>query len=131
MAIAPEAVGDLVAAAAAKGRAAKRAATALPSGGRPGHAGVLIRLVWAIAAALIVLEVISLATGRYWSWNFGGAFRGTPPAPKPYTSLPGGAVPDTGFLAASAPGAAFPHGPADRNIAAPPADAGNLGSGRL
>jgi hypothetical protein len=126
MAIAPEAIGDLLAV-----RAAKRGAKALPTGGQAGHAGVLIRIVWAIAAALIVLEVISMATARYWSWDFGNLVRPSPPTPKPYVSLPGGAVPDTGFLAASAPGAAFPHGPADRNTAAPPVDAGNLGSGRL
>lgn len=41
------------------------------SGGR-GGAGVGVRLIWATAAALIVLELLSLATGRYWSWNLKG-----------------------------------------------------------
>jgi hypothetical protein len=126
MAVAPELLGDLAVA-----RAARRTARVLPSGGQTGHAGMAIRMVWALAAALIVLEVISLATGRFWSWDFGAPFRAVVSPPRPYTSLPGGAIADTAFAAASAPGAAFPHGPADRNTAAAPADAGNLGSGRL
>ena len=44
----------------------------LPSGGQSGGLGVGVRLIWAGAAALVVLEVLSLATGRYWSWDLKG-----------------------------------------------------------
>lgn len=135
MAVVPEALEE-----AAAWRAASRvsghvrnatssAVKSLPTGGASGHAGVLVRLIWAAAVGLVVLEFISLATGRFWTWDFGAPFRASSSPPKPYTSLPSGAVPDWGFLQASQPGAAFPHGPADRNTAVP-VDATNLGSGR-
>lgn len=75
------------------------AARGLPSGGQPGHAGIGIRLIWAGAAGLVVLELISLATGRFWDWNFGAPFHKLTTAPRPYTPLPTGAVPDPATLA--------------------------------
>ena len=51
---------------------AQAAFNKLPSGGHEGGLGVGVRLVWAVAAAILVLEVLSLATGRYWSWSLKG-----------------------------------------------------------
>ena len=44
----------------------------LPSGGHAGGLGIGVRLVWAVAAGLLVLELLSLASGRYWTWNLKG-----------------------------------------------------------
>lgn len=52
--------------------AARAAFQHLPSGGQKGGLGVGIRLIWAAAAALVALEVLSLATGRYFTWDLKG-----------------------------------------------------------
>lgn len=44
----------------------------LPSGGQSGGLGVGVRLIWAAASGLLVLELLSLATGRFWTWNLKG-----------------------------------------------------------
>jgi hypothetical protein len=49
-------------------------------------AQTVTKLIWAAALGLIVLEIASLATGQFWSFNLPGLRRG--PAPKaPYVPL--------------------------------------------
>lgn len=79
MAIAAEALegaGEATEGAETAARTPRPVNVRLPSGrvlaGARGGAGIGVRLVWAAAAALIVLELLSLATGRYWSWNLKG-----------------------------------------------------------
>lgn len=88
-------------------RVGRGAARALPSGGQSAHAGIGIRLIWAAAAGLVVLELISLSTGRFWNWNFGAPFKQLTTPPRPYTPLPTGAVPDPATLALGASGQAL------------------------
>lgn len=86
MAVAPEAMGavESTEAGAAQGEAeATRPGGGqifqLPSfsrssggGSRASGPDVGVRLIWAAAAGLLVLEVLSVATGRFWSWNLKG-----------------------------------------------------------
>ena len=55
-----------------------KAATGTRSSGSAssGGPGIGIRIVWAAAAGLLVLEILSLATNRYWSWNLKGGLSG-------------------------------------------------------
>jgi hypothetical protein len=60
----------------AAGKAAGKAAAVpgsvlqhMPSGGQVGMAGMFVRLIWAVALGLIVLEVLSQLTGRYFTWD--------------------------------------------------------------
>ena len=107
----------------------------LPSGGQKGGTGVGIRLIWAAAAGLLALEVLSLATNRYFSWSLKGGLASLKGAgtyvglyPGQTAKLAGAAAPSTALTAFGI------QGPPDRNtgqvVANVPPDAGNLGSGR-
>ena len=66
--------------------AARAAVRALPSAGQQRGTQVLTRIVWAIAAGLVVLEVAAQATGQTWSWTLRG-FGRQAPAKVPYQPL--------------------------------------------
>ena len=115
--------------------AASAAFQHLPSGGQKGGTGVGIRLIWAVAAGLLALEVMSLATNRYFNWSLKGGLSSLKSAgtyvglyPGQTAKLAGAAGPSTALTAFGIAG------PPDRNtgqvVANVPPDAGNLGSGR-
>lgn len=60
----------------------------LPSGsGSSPAAKTATKLIWAVAIGLIVLQIASEATGRYWSFQLPGLNGGTKPQPQPYQPL--------------------------------------------
>lgn len=66
------------------GRTVGAAWSRVPSGPAP-VASTITKLIWAVAIGLIVLEVASLATGQFWSFNLPGL--GATPAKLPYQPL--------------------------------------------
>lgn len=66
------------------GRTAGAVWSRVPSGPAP-VAGTITKLIWAAAIGLIVLEVASLATGQFWSFNLPGLKAA--PAKLPYQPL--------------------------------------------
>ena len=113
---------------------ASAAAQHLPSGGQKGGTGVGIRLIWAAAAGLLALEVLSLATNRYFNWSLKGGLSSLKSAGTYIGLYPGQTAKLAGQAAPSTALSAFGiQGPPDRNtgqVANVPPDAGNLGSGR-